>query len=200
MQCKRQQNLTRTSHNNLKIIKSHNKISWNLDRLKNLKNIIVSHKPHTLLLWAMGVHSISRILQHHLSTIFTSHHQHQTQTPDETLPSYNSITSRHIKSFSTIHIDLLLDISVTFATFHWVTFPLKLGAEENTVTRKEGRLHSKSVRKKRRRKEEPRSKYCDSPTEAKIPSNYIHHAINPNTRGNLHESQQHVQVHVVAGR
>ncbi len=63
--------------------------------------------------------------------------------------------SRHVTSFSTIHIDLLSDIVVTFATSHWLRSPLKAEAPWNTNTRQDGRLHSQSTRKKRRRKEEP---------------------------------------------
>jgi hypothetical protein len=47
---------------------------------------------------------------------------------------------------------------VTFATSHRLRSPLKAEVEENTIARKEGRLHLQSTRKKRRRKEEPWSK------------------------------------------
>jgi hypothetical protein len=73
---------------------------------------------------------------------------------DWTLQSHNSMSSRHVKSFSTTRIDLLRYILVTFATSHWLRSPLKAEAPQNTVPRKEGRLHSQSTRKKRRRKDE----------------------------------------------
>ncbi len=79
------------------IRKSHNgQKAWNIIRTSH-KNITVSHKPHTLLQWTTGVHSICRILQYHLSTIFTSHHHHHHQPHPPTQPSnHNSIefTSR----------------------------------------------------------------------------------------------------------
>ncbi len=88
---------------------------WNIIRILH-KNITISHKPHTLLQWAMRVHSFY--------IIFTSHHHHQPKSQAE--PSYhNSISSHHVKSFFTIHIDLLYSIVVTFATSHWLRSPLK---------------------------------------------------------------------------
>ncbi len=57
---------------------------------------------------------------------------------------------------------------VTFATSHWLRSPLKTEALINTVARKERWLHSQSTRKKRRRKEEPWSEYCDNPQKANI--------------------------------
>ncbi len=60
--------------------------AWSIIRISH-KNITVSHKPHTLLQWALGLNLIFRLLQHHLSTIFKSHHHHQPQTPDWTLQS-----------------------------------------------------------------------------------------------------------------
>ncbi len=130
------------------------------------KNITARHKPHTLSQSAMGVHSISRILQHHLSTIFTSHLHHQPKLQTE--PSnHNRMSSRHVKSFSNTRIDLLPDIAVTAATSHWLRSLLKAEAPLNTVARKEGRLHSQSTRKKRWRKS-PDQKYCDSPKKANI--------------------------------
>ena len=96
-------------------------------------------------------HSISRILQHHLSTIFASHYHHQPNPPTE--PSnHNSMSSCHVKAFSNMRIDLLYSIVVTFATSHWLRSPLNFWASVNTVARKEGRLHSQSTRKKRSRK------------------------------------------------
>ncbi len=77
--------------------------------------------------------------------------------------SCDSMSSRHVESFSTIHIDLLPYMLVTFATSHRLRSPLKAEAEWNTVARKEGWLHSQSTGKKRRRKEEPWSKYSNSP-------------------------------------
>ncbi len=83
-------------------MKYHKEISqwpkaWNTIR-KSHENITVRHKPHTLLLqWSMGVHSISRILQHRLFTIFTSHHHHQPQTPDWNLQSQkHEFTARQV--------------------------------------------------------------------------------------------------------
>ena len=75
-------------------------------------------------------------------------------TPDRNLLSHNSMSSRHVKSFSTIYIDLLEGMSVTCATFHRLRSPLKM-EKINTVARKVGRLHSQSTCKKSRRKEEP---------------------------------------------
>ncbi len=102
-----------------------------------------------------SVHSISRILQHTLSTISTSLHHIITTNPNPRLnPPItidNSMSSRHVKSFSTIHSYLQSLISVTFATSHWLRSPLKAEARPNTVARQEGRLHSQSTRKKRRR-------------------------------------------------
>ncbi len=96
-------------------------------------------------------HSISCILQQPLSTIFTSHRHHKPKPPKE--PSnHNNMSSRHVKPFSSIRIYSLNSIVVTFVTSHWLRFPLKAEAELNTVARKEGRLHSQSTRKKRRRK------------------------------------------------
>ena len=155
----------------------------------------LSQTPYTLLQLVIRVHSISRILQHHLFTIFTSHHHHQPQTPDKTLQSHNSMSLRHFKSFSTIHIDLLYCTLVTFATSHRLRSPLKVVAS-NTITRKDGQLHLQSTRKKRRRKEEPWSKYCDSPTKANIlQTTYITPPTHtPEWTSLNHKSQEHVQV------
>ncbi len=101
------------------------------------------------------------------------------KTPNWTLQSHNSMSSRHVKSFSTIRIDLLPPISVTVATSHWFRSPLKAEAQANTVARKEGQLHSQPTRKKRRRKEEPWSKDSNSPKEGEHSSNYKHHSANP---------------------
>ena len=114
----------------------------------------LSQTPYTLLQWVMGVHSISRILQRHLFTIFTSHHHHQPQTPDKTHQSHNSMSLRHFMSFLTIHIDLLAYITVTFETSHTLRSPLKAELL-NTVARKEGRLLSQSTRKKEGRRKNP---------------------------------------------
>ncbi len=65
-------NIIRKSHNGQK--------AWNTIRTSP-KNITVGHKPYTKLQWALGLHLIFRLLLHHLSTIFTSHHQHQPQAP-----------------------------------------------------------------------------------------------------------------------
>ena len=139
----------------------------------------------------MGVQSIYHILQHYLSTVFTSHHHHQPNSPTE--PSNHiSMSSRHVKAFSNIRFHLLSDIVVTFATSHWLSSPLKAEVPQNTDTRKEGRLYSQSTRKKRRQKEEPWS-YCDKPKEGKHSSNCINHFTNPNPRVKLLESQEHVQ-------
>jgi hypothetical protein len=119
-----------------------------------------------LLQWAMGVHSISRTLQHHLSTIFTSHHHHQPQPPTE--PSnHNNMSSRPVKSPSAIRIDLLPFISVTFATSHWLRSPLKDKANKNTVATTEGRLHSQSNAQDKKA-EEPWSKYSNSSKKANV--------------------------------
>ncbi len=66
--------------------------------------------------------------------------------------------SRHVMSFSTTRINLLSCIVVTLATSHWLRSPLKAEAAWNTVAKKEGRIHSDSTRKKRRRKEDLWSK------------------------------------------
>ena len=88
----------------------------------------------------MEGHSIFRMLQHRLFTIFTSHHHQQPEPPTEPYNHY-SISSRYVKSFSNICVDLLQYIVVTFATSHWLRSRLKAEVLLNTVTRKEGRLH-----------------------------------------------------------
>ncbi len=89
---------------------------------------------------------------HPTCTHKTIHHYHRPQTPDWTFQSHNSVSSRHIKSFSTVNIDLLFCVVKTVATSHWLRSPLKAEADWNTVARKkENRLHSRSTRKKRRR-------------------------------------------------
>ncbi len=116
----------------------------------------------------MGVHSITRILQHLLSTIFTSHHHHQPRPPTE--PSdHNSMSSRHVKSFHNIRIHLLPFIVVTFATSHWLRSPLKAIASRNTVARKDGRLHSQSTHKKEGGRKSP-----DHNTVTAQTPDYIH--------------------------
>ena len=135
--------------------------------------------------------------QHHISTIFTAHHHQQSQTPDGTLlQSHNSMSSRHVQSFSTIHSDLLSLILVTFATSHWLRSPLKAEAEENTVARQEGRLHSQSTRKKRRRKEEnpDQNALTAQRNQHLLQTTYSTRFTNPNPRVNLLQSQDHVQV------
>ncbi len=97
------------------------------------------------------------------------------------------MSSCQFKSFNTIRIDLLRSIEVTFATSHWSSSPLKAEDSHNTVAWKGGQLHLQSTRKKRRRKEEPRSKHPNS-------SNYIHHSTNQTPRANHLEPQEHVQV------
>jgi hypothetical protein len=161
----------------------------------HLKNVTVGHKPQTLLQWVMGVHSISLILQHHLSTIFTSHRHHQPQTPRRNPPitQWHEFSSRQV-IFSTINIDLLEDIVVTFATSHRLSSSLKAKAPLNTVARKEGQSYSQSTLRKRRREEKPLIKILGQPIEGKHSSKYIHLATNPNSRVNLLESQEHVQV------
>ncbi len=73
-------NLKRKSHNGQK--------AWNIIRTshKTIPPLVTNHircyNGHG------SVHSISRILQHHVSTIFDiTHHHHQPQTPDWTLQS-----------------------------------------------------------------------------------------------------------------
>ncbi len=116
-------NLRRTSHKGRK--------AWNIIRRTSHKIINVRHKPHKFLQWAMEVHPISRILH----------------PPIEPSKQY-SMSSRPVKAFSNIHIDSLDCIVVTFATSHLLRSPLKAEALQNTVARKEGRLHSQSTRKK----------------------------------------------------
>ncbi len=87
------------------------------------------------------------------------------------------------QSFSNMRIDLLLDIVVTFATSHWLRSPLKtetnlkknVGRQENTVARKEGRLHSQSTRKKSRRKNP--DQILKQTKEGKHSSNYTYFAL-----------------------
>jgi hypothetical protein len=127
-------------------IKSHKEF-W--QRSKCLKyhwtsheNINLGHNPHTLLQWVISVHSISRILQRHLSTIFTLHHHHQPKPRNP--PITIAMSSRRVKSLFTIRIDLLNSIVVTFETSHRLMSRLKAEAYSNTVTRKEGRFYSQS--------------------------------------------------------
>ncbi len=88
-----------------------------------------------------------------ITSLPSLHHIFATNPNPRLNPSNHYCTSsRHVKSFSNICIDLLAYISVTFATSHWFRFRLKAVARSNTVARKEGRLHSQSTRKKRRRK------------------------------------------------
>jgi hypothetical protein len=103
----------------------------------------------------------------HFSTL-PLYYLYITSSPLTTNPHHNSMSSRHVKSFSTIRIDLLSRISVTFATSHWLRSRLKVEAEANTVARKEGRLHSQSTRKQEKKAEEPWSEYRDSPKKANI--------------------------------
>ena len=150
--------------------------STNIIRISH-KNITARHKPHTLSQSAMGVHSISRILQYHLSTIFTSHLHHQPKLQTE--PSnHNRMSSRHVKSFSNTRIDLLPDIAVAAATSHWLRSRLKASAWRKTVARKEGPLHSeKSTIKEGRR---TLIKILWQLKEGQHSLNYIHHSTNPN--------------------
>ena len=83
-----------------------------------------------------------------LHHIITTNPKPPTETSNHTI----AWASRHVKAFSTIRVDLLCCISVTLATSHWLRSPSKAEAWSNTVARKEGRLHSQSTRKKRRRK------------------------------------------------
>ncbi len=84
--------------------------------------------------------NLSRILQHYLSTILTSHHQQHPKPQNLTEPSnHYRMSSRHVKSFYNIRTDLLPRIVVTVATSHWLMSPLKAEADSNTVARKEGR-------------------------------------------------------------
>ncbi len=128
----------------------------------------------------MAVHSISRILStpplYHLYITSSP----PTQSPDWNLQSHNCMSSRQVKSFSNVRIDLLAELSTSFATFHLLRSPLKAEASENTVARKEGKRTL--------------IKILWQPKEGKHSSNYIHHSTNPNPRVNLHESQGHVQV------
>jgi hypothetical protein len=62
---------------------------------------------------------------------------HQPKPPTEPY-NHKSMSSRHVKSFSILRIDLLNCISVTFATFHVLRSPLKAEAHSNTVPGKEG--------------------------------------------------------------
>ncbi len=126
-------NLIKTSHQGQTSMISHAKHEISLGNLTTAKKHEVSQgnlitisllvtNHIRWLQWAIEVRSISRMLQHNLSTIFTSHHCHQPRPPTE--PSnHNSMSSRHVKSFSTIHVDSFL-----------------------------ARWHSQSTRKKRRRK------------------------------------------------
>jgi hypothetical protein len=99
----------------------------------------------------------------------------------------HEITSRHVKSFSNIRIDLLWYIVLTVATSHWMRSRLKMEAERNTVARKEGRLHSQSTRKKKRRKNPAK--------KANIVTSHHHHQPKPPTELSNHNriSSRHVK-------
>ncbi len=84
----------------------------------------------------MGMPQQQKSMKYHLSTILPPN-----SNPDRTL-NRNSMSSRRIKSSSTICIDLLDSKVVTFETSHWLRFPLKTEAISNTVRRKEGRFYS----------------------------------------------------------
>ena len=101
--------------------------------------------------------------------------------------------SRHVNSFFNICIGLLADISVTVATSHWLRSPLKAEASENTIARKEGRLHSQLTRKKRRRKNSYQSTATAQRRQTffKLHTSPLHQ---PKPRMNLLQSQSHVQV------
>ncbi len=90
--------------------------AWNLKRKshwcpKAWKLIRNSHEiskgPQTTYVVTMNHGSTLNLhmLHHNLSTIITSHHQHQPQTPTEPF-NHNSVSSRHVKSFYTIRTDL----------------------------------------------------------------------------------------------
>ncbi len=83
---------------------------------------------------------------------------------------------RHVNSFSNIHIDLLFNIVVTFATSHWLRTPLKAWAEPNTVakTRRPITCTVNAQEQKGRRKNPLIKQYCDSPKKAKHSSNDRH--------------------------
>ncbi len=144
-------------------------------------------KLHTLLQRAMGVHSISRILQHHLSSPPTPNPRW-----NPPITQLHEFTSRQVIIQYTYWLTLihsgnfrdipLIDVSV------------------------EGRSRIKHCRKKKRpitftvnaqeKKAEGRTltKILWQPNEGKPLSNYIHYATNTNFRINLLESQEHVQV------
>jgi hypothetical protein len=92
------------------------------------KNITVYHKPHTLLQWNKWVHTQSHPHSStpHLYRLYTTSSP-PAQPPTE--PSnHNSMSSRHVRSFSNIRIDLLDCIVVTFATSHLLRSLLKVVA------------------------------------------------------------------------
>ncbi len=132
----------------------------------------------------------------HGSTLYLSHSWTQPPKPSTVLFNHNTISSRHVKSFSNIRINLLWGILSTFATSHWWRSPLKAKAPANTVARKEGRLHSQPTRKKRRRKEKLINEIMWQPKEGKTLFK-LHHTSplhQPKPRLNLLESQEHIQV------
>jgi hypothetical protein len=124
------------------------------------------------------------------------HHIITTNPEPPTEPSnYNSMSARHVKSFSTIRVDLLAFISVTLATSHWLRSPSKAEAPANTVARKEGRLHSQSTRKKTKAEGRTLTKIFQQPKEGKQHSSkYIHTSLHQPKppRVNLLESQEHI--------
>ncbi len=149
----------------------------------------LSHKPHTLL--QLPWESTAPSPQCYNNTYLPSLHHIITtnpKTPTEP-PNRNSLSSRHIKSFSTIRIDLLAAILVTFATSHWLRSPLKalavFWADWNTVARKRWPITFTSNAQEKKA-EEPGIRILWQPKEGKI----IHHH-QPQTPDWTPQSQQH---------
>ncbi len=123
--------------------------------------------------------------------LYITSHRHY-QPKNSTNPSNHNIMSwRHVKTFFTIHIDLLWDIVVTFATSHWLRSPLKTLVTANTVARKEGRSHSKLTRKKKRRRNPDQNTVTAQRRQTLF--NHYTSLHQPKPRMNLLKSQENVQ-------
>ena len=87
------------------------------------------------------------------------------------------MSSRHVKSFSNIRIDLLRLKLVTFATSHWFRSLLKVWASANTVARKRRPITFTRQRARKERWNTTLIKILKHHKEGKHSSNYIHQEI-----------------------